>query len=235
MGITTSGIGLGMLASGPITKHFLDTYGLRGTFLFLAAIVSHIIPCGMLLRIPPNKELRTVRKEDRYAYLKTYISLLKTPSYMFVLLGSVLWNIAYVVIMVHLPNYVVHAGFSKDEASFMFTIIGVGIILSRLTIGLAVGPGGLDPLLLSFGLTALIGGLIASFPLFITCSSGPIIFASLYGVYGGGVLVFTVPLCLEMSGTERLSSALGLWFFLQGVGALIGPPLAGNDVIPYPV
>jgi MCP family monocarboxylic acid transporter-like MFS transporter 6 len=130
--------------------------------------------------------------------------------------------------MVHLPNYVVHAGFSKDEASFMFTVIGIGTILSRLSIGLAIGPSGLDPLLLNFGLTAFMGGLIASFPLFITYSLGLMVFASLYGVYSGGLLVFTVPLCLEMAGMDKLTSALGLWFFLQGVGSFIGPPLAGN-------
>ncbi|XP_055999220.1 monocarboxylate transporter 11-like isoform X1 [Ostrea edulis] len=217
-----------MLTSGPITKHLLDTYGLRGTFLFLAAIVSHIIPCGMLLRTPPNKGLTTKRKENRCEYLKDYIILFKTPAYMCVLLGSVLWNISFAVIMIHLPNYVVHAGFSKHEASFMFTAIGIGTILPRLTIGLAIGPDGLDPLLLNFGLTALAGGLIAIFPLFITYSTGPIIFASLYGVYIGGLLVFTVPLCLEMAGMDKLTSAIGLWYFFQGLGSFTGPPLEGK-------
>ncbi|XP_055999222.1 monocarboxylate transporter 12-like isoform X3 [Ostrea edulis] len=177
-----------MLTSGPITKHLLDTYGLRGTFLFLAAIVSHIIPCGMLLRTPPNKGLTTKRKENRCEYLKDYIILFKTPAYMCVLLGSVLWNISFAVIMIHLPNYVVHAGFSKHEASFMFTAIGIGTILPRLTIGLAIGPDGLDPLLLNFGLTALAG---------------------------------------EMAGMDKLTSAIGLWYFFQGLGSFTGPPLEG--------
>ncbi|XP_055999221.1 monocarboxylate transporter 11-like isoform X2 [Ostrea edulis] len=178
-----------MLTSGPITKHLLDTYGLRGTFLFLAAIVSHIIPCGMLLRTPPNKGLTTKRKENRCEYLKDYIILFKTPAYMCVLLGSVLWNISFAVIMIHLPNYVVHAGFSKHEASFMFTAIGIGTILPRLTIGLAIGPDGLDPLLLNFGLTALAG---------------------------------------EMAGMDKLTSAIGLWYFFQGLGSFTGPPLEGK-------
>lgn len=227
MGITTSGVGMGMLASGPITQYLLETYGLRGTFLLSAAIASHIIPCGMLLRTPDTIHQKQRKTNERFAYLKTYLTLLKTPAYMCVLIGAVLWNIAYAVIMIHLPNYVVLAGSSRKEASFLFTVIGIGTILSRITIGLAIGPNGLDPLLLNFGLTACVGALIVTFPLFVHLSSGSMVFASLYGIYSGGLLVFTVPLCLEIVGAHILNSALGLWFFLIGVGSLTGPPLAG--------
>ena len=64
----------------------------------------------------------------------------------------------YAVNMIHLPNFVVQNGFTRSEASFLFTVITIGTILSRLTVGLATGPNGLDPLLLNFGLTAFIGG-----------------------------------------------------------------------------
>ena len=64
----------------------------------------------------------------------------------------------YAVIMIHLPNFVVQNGSTRSEASFLFTVIAIGTILSRLTVGLATGPNGLDPLLLNFGLTAFIGG-----------------------------------------------------------------------------
>lgn len=227
MGITTAGVGMGMLASGPIMQYLLDTYGLRGTFLLSAAIASHTIPCGMLLRTPHSKIQKQGKTEERFAYLKTYLTLLKTPAYMCVLLGAVLWNIAYAVIMIHLPNYVVLSGSSRKEASFLFTVIGIGTVLSRIVIGLAIGPNGLDPLLLNFGLSACMGALIVTFPLFVNLSSGPMVFASLYGIYSGGLLVFTVPLCLEIVGARRLNSAIGLWFFLIGLGSLTGPPLIG--------
>lgn len=229
MGITTSGVGMGMLASGPITQYLLDTYGLRGTFLLSAAIASHIIPCGMLLITPYNKNQKKEKTNERFAFLQTYLTLLKTPALMCVLIGAVLWNIAYAVIMIQLPNYVVLSGSSKKEASFVFTVIGIGTILSRITIGLAISPNGLDPLLLNFGLTACVGALIVTFPFFVKFSSGPMVFASLYGIYSGGLLVFTVPLCLEFAGVQRLSSAVGLWFFLLGMGSFAGPPLAGKN------
>ncbi|XP_061194874.1 monocarboxylate transporter 13-like isoform X2 [Saccostrea echinata] len=227
MGITTSAIGVGMLVSGPITQHLLNTYGLRGTFLLSAGIASHVLPCALLLNYSQVKERKAAQNTNRHKHFKTYISLLHSPSYMCVLIGAILWNISYAIIMIHLPSYVVHTGSSREQASFMFTVIGIGTIVSRLTIGLAIGPEGLDPLLLNFGLTAFVGTLIITFPLYITFSFGPLIFASLYGIYSGGLLVFTVPLCLEMAGTDRLTSAVGLWFFLLGLGSLTGPPIAG--------
>ena len=224
MGIMTAGVGIGMLASGPLIQYLLETYGLSGTYLMSAGIVSHVIPCGMLLKTPPKKKLTPAAT----TFFKTYIKLVKAPSFMFVLVGSILWNIAYAVIMIHLPNFVVQNGSSRSEASFLFTVIGIGTILSRLTVGLATGSNGLDPLLLNLGLTALTGAVIVTFPLYVTYPSGPMIFASLYGIYSGGLLVFTVPLCLEFVGMQHLNSALGLWYFLLGLGSLIGPPLAGN-------
>ena len=214
-----------MLVSGPLIQYLLETYGLSGTYLMSAAIVSHVIPCGMLLKTPSKKT--PVASEHRVEFLKTYIKLVKTPAYMFVLVGSILWNIAYSVITIHLPNFVVQNGSTRSEASFLITLIGIGTILSRLTVGLATGPNGLDPLLLNFGLTALMGAVIVTFPLYVTYSTGPMIFALLYGIYSGGLLVFTVPLCLEFVGMQHLNSALGLWFLLLGLGSLIGPPLAG--------
>ena len=229
LGIMTSGVGIGRLVSGPLIQYLLDTYGLSGTYLMSAAIVSHVIPCGMLLKTPPKKNLTPAATKHRVKFFKTYIKLVKAPSFMFVLVGSILWNIAYAVIMIHLPNFVVQNGTSRSEASFLFTVIGIGTILSRLTVGLATGPNGLDPLLLNFGLTALMGAVIVTFPLYVTYPKGPMIFASLYGIYSGGLLVFTVPLCLEFVGMQHLNSALGLWFFLLGLGSLIGPPLAGSS------
>ena len=229
MGITTSGVGIGMLVSGPITQYLLDTYGLSGTYLMSAAIVSHVIPCGMLLKTPLKKNQTPVASKHIIEYLKTYIKLVKTPAYMCVLVGSILWNIAYSVITIHLPNFVVQNGSTRSEASFLITLIGIGTILSRLTVGLATGPNGLDPLLLNFGLTALMGTVIVTFPLYVIYPTGPMIFALLYGIYSGGLLVFTVPLCLEFVGMQHLNSALGLWFLLLGLGSLIGPPLAGNN------
>ena len=227
-GVMTSAVGVGMLVSGPIIQHLLETYGLLGTYLLSAAIASHIIPCGMLLKTPPKKKQTPAEMTKRYEFLKTYIKLVQTPAYLCVLIGGMLWNIAYAVIMIHLPNFVVQNGSTRNEASFLFTVIAIGTILSRLTVGLATGPNGLDPLLLNFGLTAFMGAVIVTFPLYVTYPTGPMIFASLYGIYSGGLLVFTVPLCLEFAGMQHLNSAVGLWYLLLGLGSLVGPPLAGN-------
>ncbi|XP_062583671.1 monocarboxylate transporter 12-like [Saccostrea cucullata] len=106
-------------------------------------------------------------------------------------------------------------------------VIGIGTIISRLVVGVAIGPGGLDPLMLNVALTACMGVVIGTFPFYISSNSGYIIFSVMYGVVSGGLNVFTVPLCVSLAGKEYLSEALGIWFLLLGLGSLIGAPAAG--------
>ena len=93
-GIMTSGVGIGMLVSGPIIQHLLETYGLSGTYLMTVAIASHIIPCGMLLKTPPQKKQTPAETTNGNEFFKTYIKLEQTPAYLCVLVGGMLWNIA---------------------------------------------------------------------------------------------------------------------------------------------
>ena len=90
----TSGVGIGMLVSGPIIQHLLENYELSGTYLMSATIASHIIPCGMLLKTPPKKKQMPAETTNGNEFFKTYIKLEQTPAYLCVLVGGMLWNIA---------------------------------------------------------------------------------------------------------------------------------------------
>ncbi|XP_061194777.1 monocarboxylate transporter 4-like [Saccostrea echinata] len=224
-GMFTASIGVGMTVSGPFMEYLLNAYGLHGTYLLSGAITSHLIFFALLLRTP-EKQVDVLRSKEVHL-LQSFKKLLTTPFFMLVLSGSVLWNISYSAIMIQLPKYVLLNGLSQKAASLSFTIIGIGTIISRLLVGVAIGPGGQNPLLLNVGLTACMGAVIGTFPFYASFTSGYIIFSVVYGVVSGGLNVFTIPLCVSLAGKEHLSEAIGMWFLLLGLGSLVGPPAAG--------
>lgn len=237
VGFTVMGAGFGMFTSGPLTQFLLDTFGLHGTFLLLGALGLQCVFLGSLMR--PSQLERKQKINLRRGKLagnkegtqngRCHINceLFRNKTFILIAISGFLWNAAYSIISVNLSNYAYLMGTRKQEAAFLWTMVGIGSTVNRFLAGLTLGPNGIDPLLLDFGFLGILGVLTITFPMYAAWFSGQCLFALLYGIYSGGLVVLTNPLCLELVGLQQLPLAVGYIYFVAGIGSIIGPPITG--------
>jgi predicted MFS family arabinose efflux permease len=237
VGFAVMGAGFGMFTSGPLTQYLLDTFGLHGTFLLLGGIGLQCVFLGSLMR--PSELERKQNINLRYAKLtntkdgtnngrcRINCELFRNKAFVLIAISGFLWNAAFSIISVNLSNYAYLLGTKKQEAAFLWTMIGIGSTVNRFLTGLTLGPNGIDRLLLDFGFLGILGALTITFPMYAASFSGQCMFALLYGIYSGGLIVLTSPLCLELAGLQKLPLAVGYVYFFGGIGCIIGPPITG--------
>ncbi|XP_063428321.1 monocarboxylate transporter 12-like [Mytilus trossulus] len=243
LAVVVSGAGFGMFIAGPILQALINQYGLPGAFLVLGAISSNQIVIGSLMR-PSDLEnkhkmdvkrkrdidMLTSKSNNNISYnLKNllHLDILSDKSFMFCSLQYLLWNVPFSILLLHLTNYAVLQGSSKENAALLITYIGISSVFGRIITGLSVGHNGLDPVMLNFGFNGIVGLLTILFPLYSGTFQGQTVFTILFGLYSGGLATMINPLCMELIGVSKLSSGIGTMYFIGGVGYIIGPPIAG--------
>lgn len=244
LAVVVSGAGIGMFISGPLLQTLINTYGLQGMFLVLAGIASNQVVIGALMR-PSNLEIRhkenlankslkdTIgHKKVRYRLGKIlHFDVFTDKAFMLCGFQYLIWNIPFSILFMHLTNYAVLQGSSTEKAALLLTYIGICSVIGRVITGFSLGHNGLDPILINFGLTCIAGSVSILFPLFSHTYSGQVVYSVLFGLYGGGLATMINPLCMELVGVAKVSTGIGLMYFLGGVGYIIGPPMAGKYTI----
>ncbi|CAC5421058.1 unnamed protein product [Mytilus coruscus] len=243
LAVVVSGAGIGMFIAGPLLQALLNQYGLQGAFLVLGALSGNQIVIGTLMR-PSDLEnkhkndmkrkrdmdMMTSKSNNNISYtLKNllHFDILSDKSFMFCSFQYLLWNIPFSILLLHLTNYAVLQGSSKENAALLITYIGISSVFGRIITGLSVGHNGLDPVMLNFGFNGIVGLLTILFPLYSGTFQGQTIFALLFGLYSGGLTSMINPLCMELIGVSKVSSGIGTMYFIGGVGYIIGPPITG--------
>ena len=243
LAVVVSGAGFGMFIAGPLVQALLNLYGLQGTFLLLAAISANHVVLGALMR-PSDLEYKH-KKDIKMKQHMTMVSskrnnnigftlknllhfdILLNKAFMFCNLQYFMWNIPYAFLLLHLTNYAVVHGSTKEEAALLIAYVGIGSTFGRIVTGLSNGHNGLDPVLLNFGFNGLVGILTIFFPFYSNTKQGQIAYSCIFGIYSGGLATMINPLCMELIGVGKISSGIGTMYFIGGIGYLMGPPLSG--------
>ena len=79
VGLTQTGVGVGLFVFSALNGYLIATYGLQGTLLILSSIAAHTIPLGMMMRRPipdtteharkPPDQTTTEDKDERQSLL----------------------------------------------------------------------------------------------------------------------------------------------------------------------
>jgi len=148
LGIGTTGAGLGMVVVAPLATFLITSYGWRLAFLALGLIAWVVIlPFSRLLRNPgvlsnqgcnpgdasasPNAQPKKIVVPDI-----TLTQALKTRNLWLFLISFLLFSFAQVFVVTHIVPHVTDLGFSGVQAASVLTLMGVGAILGRITMGI---------------------------------------------------------------------------------------------------
>lgn len=216
LAIAVSGIGAGTLAGAPLAAVLVAEIGWRATHVvFGVGGALLLVGCAMTARRPPaaaGAPALAVR------------DLVRTGAFRSLYGSTLLASLALFVPFVFLPTFATTVGASPVAGAALIGVIGVTSVLGRLAIGaLADRLGRIRTYQGCYALLAL------SYPIWFVAGSYPtlVAFAVVLGIGYGGWIALQPAVIAEAFGLRGLGGVVGLIYTAGGIGALVGPPVAG--------
>lgn len=218
-GIAVAGIGAGNIAGPLLAAWWISLFGWRGAYVALA--VFCLLLGGIaaaLLRVPDSIQKHGTAKG------MTLGAAAKTRPFWLLYASLVASCIGLFVPMVHLGPFAQDAGYSAAEGVTLVSLIGLGSLIGRFTIGGVADRLGRLP-----SLAAMYAGLGAMLILWWAASSWWVLalFALVFGAFYGGYVAVVPTIVMDLYGARAVSAIIGWLYTGAGVGTLLGPWLAG--------
>ncbi len=217
-GLAVAGIGAGNFAGPLLAAWWIERFGWRGAYLALALFV-------LLLG---GAAAAALRQQARKAFaIPEGIPLgaaLKTTPFWLLFASLVLSCIGLFVPMVHLGPYATDAGYTEAQGVALVSLIGVGSLIGRFTVGAPADRLGRLP-----SLCAMYAGLGVMFLLWTVASAYwmLVVFAVVFGACYGAYVALLPTIVMDLYGPRSVSGIIGCLYTGCGVGTLLGPWLAG--------
>ena len=157
----------------------------------------------------------------------TILTLLKDKRMSFYCLVHVLFELAYYVPMIYLPEMMVHDhGLSKEWAGSIISILGLCHMTGRILSGLLVQCSKISPTIFSAISMGLLGTGCIGFT-FCKTYEHFVLVTSAYGLILATIDVFLPLILIEMFGDANLKDAYGLVMVGKMFSPMWGPPIGG--------
>jgi len=240
IGISTSGIGLGMVMMAPIATYFIAKFGWRISCILIGLISSiFIILMAMLLKKEPgemgflpdgveSKGGKTVLSDIKESYKQPFsFSLLqafRTSSFWYLGLSWLLFSSCFHTVLTHIVPHSTDIGISEMKAAAILSLIGATSIPGRLVVGRVSDNIGRR-------LTAIICALLATVAIIWLIWSQKLwmfyFFAMVFGFAYAGIDTSIVALVGDIFGPRSIGIILGILSIGWLIGAAIGPAIGG--------
>jgi predicted MFS family arabinose efflux permease len=149
---------------------------------------------------------------------------LRTAPFWLLYASLMLSCVGLFVPMVHLAPYAQDAGYSEAQGVTLVSLIGLGSLLGRFTIGAAADRLGREP-----SLAAMYAGLGAMLLVWWAASAWWLLalFAVVFGMCYGAYVALLPTIVMDLYGRRSVSGIIGFLYTGAGLGTLVGPWLAG--------
>ena len=227
-GLAVAGIGAGNFLVPLLATWFIGLFGWRSAYQALAALVL-VLGGAAALAIdddPARRGAAGAARTERAALPgATLREALSSESFWLLYVAGTLACVGLFVPMVHLASYAQDAGYSRAEGVALVSLIGLGSLAGRFTIGaLADRLGRLPSLAVMYvGLGAMLIVWWAASAYWLLA-----LFALAFGAFYGGFVALSPTIVMDLYGARSVSGIIGVLYTGPGIGTLIGPPLAGT-------
>lgn len=150
MGITVSGMSVGVISMVPLTTYLIESFGWRTSYLILGFMVWAItIPIiGLLIKrrpedmgLFPDGDIPEGTERGKTGFGSSQLELttakaVKTLSFWILFFVLILIHISFISILVHLIPFTTDQGITLRTASFAMSFDSIMSILGRLTFGI---------------------------------------------------------------------------------------------------
>ena len=221
-GLAVSGIGVGMFLNAPLVDACTNLYTWRGAAVIFGGVSLNACVFAALLRPLPG--ITDVHESQA---LLPDTRLLREWRLVVFALVELLWNIGGAIYLTLLPDFAYTRGLSKYDSGMLLSHLGIGSLIGRLFLAFGTNCRDCNTLLLYIAATFISGVAMfttissVNYALFVTCS---VVYGSCFGLQAGLAPVITA----DLFGLERLTAAYGYLLLGDGIGCIIGPPMAGR-------
>ena len=237
-GIAVAGTGAGIFGIGPLVQKAGETGGSCGFFIAFACITFHLVLFGVIMR-PSKLELYTQKQrfilskksstcEKIGTIVYRYMTVLTNRAVTCISLSILAFCFGTYIVFLYLPTFCTDKGATAMQASYIISISGIASIISRLVTGAFANWKKKKEVYLFSGSMGLLAVATLLFPLYSGTYTGQIIYAGFLGLFLGCPFATVTPINLTYLGVKNMASALGIELCLGGVGAVLGPVLAGT-------
>ncbi|XP_034270177.1 monocarboxylate transporter 1 [Pantherophis guttatus] len=178
-----------------------------------------------------NKKQKTTAFQTINKFLD--LSLFTHRGFLLYLFGNVFMFFGLFTPLVFLSNYGKSKGFSKESSALLLSILAFVDMVARPSMGLVANTKWIRPRIQYFFAVSIIyNGVCHLLAPLSTSYTGFCIYAGFFGFAFGWLSSVLFETLMDLVGTQRFSSAVGLVTIVECCPVLLGPPLLGklNDI-----
>jgi MFS family permease len=218
-GIAVAGIGAGNFAVPLLAAWWIELYGWRGAYV---ALMGFVFALGIVAALAIRE--KTVFKRGESLPGVPLAGALRRSEFWWLYASLFLSCVGVFIPMVHLGPYAQDLGYSEAQGVALVSLVGLGSLLGRFTIGPFA-----DRLGRRWSLIAMYAGMGAMMLVWWASSAywALVAFAIVFGMcYGGAVALFPT-IVMDLYGARAISGIIGFLYTGAGIGTLLGPWLSG--------
>ncbi len=229
-GIAVSGIGAGTLVMPLLAAAMIDLWGWRVAYAGFGVVTLVVgIPAALTLEhspdvrgLLPDGALRP--PAEAVAHGSSVREALHSRPFWLLYAACLATSLGIFIPFAHLAPYARDHGFSEAFGVLLVGCIGIGSTVGRLVLG-----GSADRIGRRVALGAAFAVMGASLFAWLGATEpwSLVIFALVFGTAYGGFVALLPALATDYFGARNAGGIIGLLYTGAGVGALIGPTLAG--------
>jgi len=218
-GLAVAGIGAGNIAGPLLAAWWIGLFGWRGAYVALAVFVL-VLGGAAALAIRQQPALTAAGPASGMPLRLA----LRTPAFWFIYASLALSCVGLFVPMVHLGPYAQDAGYSEAQGVTLVSLIGLGSLLGRFTVGGVADRVGRLP-----SLAAMYVGLGVMLVVWWSTTAWWLLalFALVFGICYGAYVALVPTIVMDLYGARSVSGIIGTLYTGAGIGTLLGPWLAG--------
>jgi len=219
-GLAVAGIGAGNIAGPLLAAWWIGLFGWRGAYGALALFVFVLGGAAALaIRQQPS-----IAAAGPASGMPLRLAM-RTPAFWLIYASLVLSCVGLFVPMVHLGPYAQDAGYSEAQGVTLVSLIGLGSLLGRFTVGGIAERLGRLP-----SLAAMYAGLGVMLVVWWSTTAWWLLalFALVFGICYGAYVALVPTIVMDLYGARSVSGIIGTLYTGAGIGTLIGPWLAGT-------
>ncbi|XP_063147617.1 monocarboxylate transporter 2-like isoform X2 [Candoia aspera] len=257
-GLAMAGSPVMLCTLAPLNQFLFDTFGWRGSFFILGAILLNCCVAGALFRpIGPTPD-RQINKHPKEAVREKTdggsaemgdqdkearedrdccenfnkfldLSLFKHRGFLIYLIGNVLMFLGFFAPIVFLAPYAKHLGIDEYSAAFLLSILAIVDMIARPATGFIANSKWVRPRIqYFFSFSIAFNGACHLLCPLATSYLGLVIYSIFFGLAFGMVCAMLFETLMDLVGASRFTSAVGLVTIVECCTILLGPPLGGT-------
>lgn len=247
-GLAMAGSPVFLSTLAPLNQWLFNSFGWRGSFLILGGLLLNCCVAGSLMR-PLGPPLGKLKKDEELAAVTTTkkekatawetlnkfldLSLFKHRGFLIYLSGNVIMFLGFFSPIVFLAAFAKDMGVDEYSAAFLLSILAFVDMFARPSMGLLANSKWIRPRIqYFFSFAVLYNGVCHILCPLVENYTGLVVYSVFFGFAFGMVSSVLFETLMDLVGSQRFSSAVGLTTIVECCPVLIGPPLAGTSLGP---